>query len=308
MRRSCRRPGRRCWFSPTTRAWQTARPRWCSWPASSRTPSPRGRCCRRSRGSSRCSTRPAPTPRKRCRRPTPTPSCGTSVMRRWPRPPTTWACTPSDFLYARVDIIGGHDDPQLLELEMVEPSLGWRQLDEQHPRTAAAPVRARGGVSPRAAGPRSALASTPIARRCAAVHAAAPATCTATSAAGTPVKNCTIPTHALCAHQRDQHDEPFAHRLRRVHGRQPETQPDQQRQVEPQQRRVRVHQRGDLHLKAGHRAVDALVAGVRPGAGHQRSGHQYGRQHRGTEKGQRRAAPSAPRSRGTPASGSPILT
>ena len=37
---------------------------------------------------------------------------------------------PSDFLYARVDIIGGHDDPQLLELEMVEPSLGWRQLDE----------------------------------------------------------------------------------------------------------------------------------------------------------------------------------
>jgi hypothetical protein len=37
---------------------------------------------------------------------------------------------PSDFLYARVDIIGGHDDPQLLELEMVEPSLGWRQLDD----------------------------------------------------------------------------------------------------------------------------------------------------------------------------------
>ena len=26
-----------------------------------------------------------------------------------------------DFLYARVDIIGGRDDPQLLELEMVEP-------------------------------------------------------------------------------------------------------------------------------------------------------------------------------------------
>jgi hypothetical protein len=36
---------------------------------------------------------------------------------------------PSDFLYARVDILGGHDDPQLLELELVEPSLGWRQLD-----------------------------------------------------------------------------------------------------------------------------------------------------------------------------------
>ena len=38
---------------------------------------------------------------------------------------------PSDFLYARVDVIGGRDDPQLLELEMVEPSLGWRQLDDR---------------------------------------------------------------------------------------------------------------------------------------------------------------------------------
>lgn len=37
---------------------------------------------------------------------------------------------PSDFLYARVDLLGGPEDPQLLELEMVEPSLGWRQLDD----------------------------------------------------------------------------------------------------------------------------------------------------------------------------------
>jgi hypothetical protein len=37
---------------------------------------------------------------------------------------------PSDFLYARVDIIGGASEPLLLELELVEPSLGWRQLDE----------------------------------------------------------------------------------------------------------------------------------------------------------------------------------
>jgi hypothetical protein len=37
---------------------------------------------------------------------------------------------PSDFLYARVDILGGCDDPQLLELELVEPSLGWRQIDD----------------------------------------------------------------------------------------------------------------------------------------------------------------------------------
>ncbi len=35
----------------------------------------------------------------------------------------------SELLYARVDVIGGPSDPQLLELELVEPSLGWRQLD-----------------------------------------------------------------------------------------------------------------------------------------------------------------------------------
>jgi len=36
-----------------------------------------------------------------------------------------------DFLYARVDVIGGTDDPRLLELELIEPSLGWTQLDER---------------------------------------------------------------------------------------------------------------------------------------------------------------------------------
>ncbi|OBF11632.1 hypothetical protein [Mycobacterium sp. ACS4331] len=35
---------------------------------------------------------------------------------------------PSELLYARVDLIGDRD-PVLLELELVEPSLGWRQLD-----------------------------------------------------------------------------------------------------------------------------------------------------------------------------------
>jgi hypothetical protein len=35
-----------------------------------------------------------------------------------------------ELLYARVDVIGLSDDPRLLELELVEPSLGWRQLDE----------------------------------------------------------------------------------------------------------------------------------------------------------------------------------
>lgn len=47
-----------------------------------------------------------------------------------------WAVTrlfdiePEDLLYARVDVIGGPDDPRLLELELVEPSLGFRQLNK----------------------------------------------------------------------------------------------------------------------------------------------------------------------------------
>ena len=36
----------------------------------------------------------------------------------------------NEFLYARVDLIGTGSDALLLELEMVEPSLGWRQLDD----------------------------------------------------------------------------------------------------------------------------------------------------------------------------------
>jgi glutathione synthase/RimK-type ligase-like ATP-grasp enzyme len=36
-----------------------------------------------------------------------------------------------DFLYARVDVIGDIDDPRLLELELIEPSLGWMQLGEK---------------------------------------------------------------------------------------------------------------------------------------------------------------------------------
>lgn len=34
-----------------------------------------------------------------------------------------------ELLYARVDIIGGLGEPRLLELELVEPGLGWLQLD-----------------------------------------------------------------------------------------------------------------------------------------------------------------------------------
>jgi hypothetical protein len=32
-------------------------------------------------------------------------------------------------LYARVDVIGDRRDARVLEVELVEPSLGWRQLD-----------------------------------------------------------------------------------------------------------------------------------------------------------------------------------
>jgi len=35
-----------------------------------------------------------------------------------------------EFLYARVDVIGDHRDPRLLELELIEPSLGWGQLTD----------------------------------------------------------------------------------------------------------------------------------------------------------------------------------
>jgi len=47
---------------------------------------------------------------------------------------------PEEFLYARVDLLGGlgstDGDPLLLELELVEPSLGWRQLGSVERRAA----------------------------------------------------------------------------------------------------------------------------------------------------------------------------
>jgi hypothetical protein len=36
-----------------------------------------------------------------------------------------------EFLYARVDVVGRRDNPRLVELELVEPLLGWQQLDPQ---------------------------------------------------------------------------------------------------------------------------------------------------------------------------------
>ncbi len=71
----------------------------------------------------------------------------------------------AELLYARVDVIGGPTDPQLLELELVEPSLGWRQLDaatrSRRQRDFALGVES----ALERLGPRPALASTPIARR-----------------------------------------------------------------------------------------------------------------------------------------------
>jgi hypothetical protein len=37
----------------------------------------------------------------------------------------------SELLYARAHVIGGTDDPRLLELQLVEPSLGWRTFDAE---------------------------------------------------------------------------------------------------------------------------------------------------------------------------------
>lgn len=38
----------------------------------------------------------------------------------------------SELLYARVDLIGNGSDAVLLELELIEPSLGWRQLGDEN--------------------------------------------------------------------------------------------------------------------------------------------------------------------------------
>ena len=52
-----------------------------------------------------------------------------SVLRRF-------AMRSADLLYARVDVIGGSHDPRLLELELIEPSLGFRQLGATEKRRA----------------------------------------------------------------------------------------------------------------------------------------------------------------------------
>ena len=104
----------------------------------------------------------------------------------------------TDLLYARVDVIGGPDNPLLLELELVEPSLGWRQVDR-------ATRDLRSGSSRSASSQRWTGSGSVRSRidahsaEVAAVHAAAPATWIATSAAGTPMAYWTRPTRACAA-------------------------------------------------------------------------------------------------------------
>ena len=71
---------------------------------------------------------------------------------------------------------------------------------------------------------------------------------------------------SLRAHQREEHPEPQHDRPRRMYGQQREAERDEQGQIGDEQRRVQVHERGDLDLQPGHRLGDALVtrrAGLR---------------------------------------------
>lgn len=99
----------------------------------------------------------------------------------------------AELLYARVDLIGGPDAPLLLELELIEPSLGWRQLGEE----ARALQQRAFAVCVESALERLEQVRCRIDAHSAAVatvQAATPATCRATSAAGTPEKNWIAPS------------------------------------------------------------------------------------------------------------------
>ena len=117
----------------------------------------------------------------------------------------------------------------------------------------------------------------------AAVQAAAPSTWTATSAAGTPVKNWTVPISPWATHQHQQHTQPEHDGACGVHREQAEAETDQQREVGDEQRRMHVHQRRDLDLQPRHRLGDALVARVRSGTGHQSAAHQLCGEHHGRQ-------------------------
>ena len=119
---------------------------------------------------------------------------GRRAKRHWPPRPPTWASMSPNCCTRESIVIGGPSDPTLLELELVEPSLGWRQLD--------AATRSRRqrdfvvGVEDtlERSWPRAALASTPIARRwrrCTRPHRRRG---WPRASAGTSLKYCTVPT------------------------------------------------------------------------------------------------------------------
>ena len=92
--------------------------------------------------------------------------------------------------------------------------------------------------------------------------------------------------HGLGDDDGDDGGQPAQHPGRCRDGQQPRTEADQKAQVGDQQAGVQVGQGDDLDLQARDRAFDALVPGVRAGAGHQRARHQGGGQGEGTQKRQ----------------------
>ena len=93
---------------------------------------------------------------------------------------------------------------------LVEPSLGWGQLDDAARACSSGSSRGR-SISPRPAGPGSCRIDAHSAAGSPAWCAAAPAYVHGDQGGGTPVKNCTT-TWGLRQHQCQQHVEPDAHR------------------------------------------------------------------------------------------------
>ena len=226
-------------------------------------------------------------------------------------PPRTWASPRSELLYARVDVIGGAGRPACC-WNWSWSNRRWAGVSSTttNRRAAAARLRAAASSQPWSGSGSVRCRIDAHSAAVAAVQAAAPATCSATSTAGTPVKNCTDADQALQQHQADQHDEPphAPAAVRRTASR-PTPRPISRRQIGDQQRRVRVHQRDDLHLQARHRCAARLLSpACGPGAGHHRAGDQRRRQRHARSEPSTGATVSAPRAVATPSSGSPILT
>ena len=245
--------GRRCWCSPTTRGWRTARRRWCSSAASSRTRSPRGRCCRR-RGSA--GVRPVGHLRRgdADARPTPTSSCGTSATRRWPRRPPTWASRRPTSSTPASTSSADRDDPHAAGAGTGGAVTGLAAA-RRRPRGTCSSASSRSASSQPSSGSGSVRSRIDAhSAAVAAVHAAAPATWTRHQRGGHAGEELHGADETLRAHQRHQHAEPQRTGRGACTASSPKPSADQQRQVGHQQRRVQVHQRGDLDLQPRHRS------------------------------------------------------